>query len=82
VLRSDDGNWVWTFVIEPAGDFTRLLSRNRIAASPSPLGRAVTTYLMEPGSLVMERKMLVGIKERAERLAAATPQPDAASGQD
>jgi hypothetical protein len=25
---------------------------------------------MEPGSLVMERKMLLGIKERAERLAA------------
>ena len=26
-------------------------------------------YVMEPGSLVMERKMLLGIKERAERLA-------------
>jgi hypothetical protein len=26
--------------------------------------------LMEPGSLVMERKMLLGIKRRAERLAA------------
>jgi hypothetical protein len=24
---------------------------------------------MEPGSLVMERKMLLGIKQRAERLA-------------
>jgi hypothetical protein len=27
---------------------------------------------MEPGSLVMERKMLLGIKERAERLARGT----------
>jgi len=26
---------------------------------------------MEPASLVMERKMLVGIKQRTERLAAA-----------
>ena len=26
--------------------------------------------LLEPGSLVMERKMLIGIKQRAERLAA------------
>jgi hypothetical protein len=26
---------------------------------------------MEPGSLVMERKMLLGIKQRAERTAAA-----------
>jgi hypothetical protein len=82
VFRSDDGNWVWAFVIEPAGDFTRLISRNRIAASPSPLGQAASTYLMEPGSLIMERKMLIGIKQRAERLAAASPLPDAASGQD
>lgn len=81
VFRSDDGNWVWAFVIEPAGDVTRLISRNRIAASPSRLGRVASTYLMEPGSLIMERKMLIGIKERAERLAAATGQPDAASGQ-
>jgi hypothetical protein len=82
VFQSDDGNWVWAFVIEPADDFTRLISRNRIAASPSPLGRAASTYLMEPGSLIMERKMLIGIKQRAERLATATRQPDPASGQD
>jgi hypothetical protein len=31
----------------------------------------LNTYLMEPGSLIMERKMLLGIKRRAERLAAA-----------
>ena len=82
VLRSDDGNWVWAFVLDPAGDHTRLISRNRIAVSRSPLGRAATTYLMEPASLIMERKMLSGITERAERLAAAAGQPDKASGQD
>ena len=27
--RSEDGNWVWTFVIEPGEDSTRLISRNR-----------------------------------------------------
>lgn len=81
VFRSDDGNWVWAFVLEPAGDHARLISRNRIAASPSPLGRAATTYLMEPGSLIMERKMLIGIKQRAERLAAAAGQPSMAPGQ-
>ena len=34
---------------------------------------------MEPGSLVMERKMLLGIKRRAERLVveqASEPRPD------
>jgi len=69
VLRSEDGNWVWAFVLAPDGPGTRLLSRNRIR-QPDASGttRALTTYLMEPGSLVMERKMLLGIKQRAERM--------------
>jgi hypothetical protein len=69
--RSADGNWVWTFVLEPLGEHTRLISRNRfrlpgLAARIGMLG-------MEPASLVMERKMLRGIKQRAERLARASP---------
>lgn len=72
VLRSDDGNWIWAFVLEPAGDITRLISRNRIRPSASPFARTLTTYLMEPASLIMERKMLIGIKQRAERLADGT----------
>ena len=68
VFRSDDGNWVWAFELVPAGKVTRLISRNRIAApGTTVLSRALNTYLMEPGSLVMERKMLLGIKRRAER---------------
>ena len=31
--------------------------------------RAATVYLMEPGSLIMDRKMLIGIKQWAEHLA-------------
>jgi hypothetical protein len=27
--RSDDGNWVWTFVVGPGAGGTRLISRNR-----------------------------------------------------
>ena len=71
VLRSDDGAWTWSFTLtaadSPGPPATRLISRNRFRQPPSPLSRAVTRYLMEPGSLVMERKMLLGIKERAER---------------
>jgi hypothetical protein len=67
VLRSDDGNWVWIFSLAPEGAATRLISRNRIALpGASRAVRALNTYLMEPGSLVMERKMLHGIKQRAE----------------
>ena len=53
---------------------TRLVSRNRIATPGAPwLARAVSRYLMEPGSLVMERKMLHGIRHRAQRLAIDNP---------
>ena len=74
VFRSDDGNWVWAFVLVPDGAGTRLISRNRIATrDASPLAQVLNTYAMEPGSLIMERKMLLGIKDRAERLAHAEP---------
>jgi hypothetical protein len=68
VLRSDDGNWVWAFALVPAASGTRLISRNRILAPGAPaMTRLLYEYVMEPGSLVMERKMLLGIKQRAER---------------
>jgi len=72
VLRSDDGNWVWAFTLVPGVTGTRLISRNRIALPGlSAPTRLLYEYLMEPGSLVMERKMLLGIKQRAERLSPA-----------
>lgn len=75
VLRSDDGNWVWAFSIDQAGRGARLISRNRIAVPDAGrLTRALYNYVMEPGSLIMERKMLLGIKQRAERLGREDPQ--------
>ncbi len=69
--RSDDGNWVWTFVLVEDGGRTRLISRNRFRL-PTLLAR-LGMLPIEPGSLVMERKMLRGIKQRAERLGSAAP---------
>jgi hypothetical protein len=71
-LRSTDGNWVWSFVIDEHDRKTRLISRNRFRL-PS-LAAKIGMIPMEPASLVMERKMLRGIKTRAERLARA-PKP-------
>ncbi len=69
VVRSDDGNWIWAFCLRAEGARTRLISRNRISVpDASRTTRAVNQYLMEPGSLVMELKMLNGIKDRAEHL--------------
>jgi hypothetical protein len=66
--RSEAGDWVWTFALEPQNGSTRLISRNRIAMRGSSAGQRLGMLVMEPGSLVMERKMLLGIKKRAERL--------------
>jgi len=65
--RSEDGNWVWSFVLDAHHGQTRLISRNRFRL-PSLTAR-IGMIPMEPASLVMERKMLDGIKRRAERLA-------------
>jgi hypothetical protein len=72
--RSQDGNWVWSFVLREEHGVTRLISRNRFRL-PTAAAR-FGMVLMEPASLVMERKMLLGIKQRAERLATrGHPQP-------
>jgi hypothetical protein len=68
VLRAEDGSWVWAFILVAEGGHTRLISRNRFVVSGGRLQRSVGMILMEPGSLIMERKMLQGIKDRAERL--------------
>ena len=67
--RSEDGNWVWTFVVEERDGRTRLISRNRFRL-PRLIAR-IGMLPMEPGSLVMERKMLLGIRQRGQRLASA-----------
>jgi hypothetical protein len=65
--QSADGNWVWSFILDERDGRTRLISRNRFRLPR--LRDRIGMIPMEPGSLVMERKMLHGIKERAERLA-------------
>jgi hypothetical protein len=73
--RSEAGDWVWTFALGPENGSTRLISRNRIAIKGAAAGQRLGVLVMEPGSLVMERKMLLGIKRRAERLAAERSSP-------
>ena len=66
--QSEDSNWVWTFVIEGTQDGrTRLISRNRFRLPR--LKDRIGMIPMEPASLLMERRMLLGIKQRAENLA-------------
>lgn len=69
--RATHGNWVWSFTMTESDGHTRFISRNifRLDRVVDKLGMIP----MIPGSLVMERKMLLGIKQRAERLAAGPP---------
>jgi hypothetical protein len=66
VLRSIDGAWVWSLHLSSLWLGTRLLSRNRVAPAGGRLRRTASRFAIEPASLVMERRMLLGIKERAE----------------
>ncbi len=64
---STDGRWLWTFALRERERTTRLLSRN--AFRFPGLAMRVGAVPMELGSLVMERRMLAGIRDRAESLA-------------
>jgi hypothetical protein len=58
----------WAFVLEPvSGNATRLLIRWRSQTGSSVRDRVFNKYLLEPIHFTMERKMMLGIRERVER---------------
>ncbi len=60
-------NGVWSFHIIPAGNGRcRLLARSRTEVAPQ-LGVRIATRIGEPVTLVMTRRMLRGVRQRAER---------------
>jgi hypothetical protein len=66
VLQWKKEGSTWAFVLNPTPEGrTRLISRNRLVGTGPAF--ALGMAAMVPASLVMERKMLRGIKERAER---------------
>lgn len=58
----------WAFILEPAGvEQTRLLVRWRSSFQPTAGQYLTNKYALEPIHFIMERRMMTGIKERAER---------------
>jgi hypothetical protein len=58
---------LWTFYLEPIdAQTTRLIERSRMDYTPTGQNTVFYRAFLEPGSFVMERKMLLGIKHRAE----------------
>jgi hypothetical protein len=61
----------WVFVLEPAAcGTTRLVTRSR-ASYDTTSATAMYPVVLDPIAFAMTRRMLLGIKQRAERLAAA-----------
>src|SRR6476620_6855231 len=63
-------DWVWQFGLYPIDEtHTRLISRSRVRAHA--VWARLLTHAIEPAGFLMTRRMLLGLKQRAERLAAA-----------
>lgn len=59
----------WAFILDHGdGGTTRLISRVRASTAAGLLTVLGMKVLLEPVAFLMERRMLLGIKERAERL--------------
>ena len=65
--RGDDFSWVWHFGLFPLNDNrTRLVSRNAVRV-PATRGAWLFLRVIEPTAFLMTRRMLLGLKVRAER---------------
>ena len=63
--------WLWQFGLYPLDERrTRLVSRNRVRV-PRTVGSRLFMRVIEPAAFLMTRRMLLGLKRRAETLAVA-----------
>jgi uncharacterized protein DUF6064 len=73
VLAGEEGGfaWSWELGVLPLGpNRSRLVSRNR-GRMPTSVGWTLFRCVLEPAAFIMTRRMLIGLKQRAEALAAA-----------
>jgi hypothetical protein len=67
--ETDGFQWMWQFGLYPVNERrTRLVSRNR-ARIPRTVGSTLFMCVLEPAAFIMTRKMLLGLKCRAEAAA-------------
>jgi hypothetical protein len=68
--EAEEFQWTWQFGLYPVDERrTRLVSRNRARLSRTA-GSTLFMCLLEPAAFIMTRKMLLGLKRRAEGTAA------------
>jgi len=69
--KGEGFRWVWEFGLYPFDhNRVRLVSRNSVRV-PGTLGSWLFMRTIEPAAFLMTRRMLIGLKRRAEALALA-----------
>ena len=69
--KGEGFQWVWQFGLYPLDENrTRIVSRNSVRV-PITLGSWLFMRAIEPAAFLMTRRMLLGLKRRAESLAVA-----------
>jgi hypothetical protein len=64
-------DWVWQFGLYTVDENrTQLVSRSRVRSRS--VWALLATYAIEPAGFLMTRRMLLGLKQRAEALRAAS----------
>jgi hypothetical protein len=71
LVAGDDGG-TWCLALYPTAQGCRLVSRWRVNWPLTP-ATAFWIFLSDPGAFIMERRMLKGVRDRAERATTARP---------
>ena len=78
--KAHDFEWVWQFGLYPLdNNRTRLVTRGTERV-PKTVGAWLFMRVMEPAAFIMTRRMLLGLKQRAETLRASAQGGDTRSG--
>jgi hypothetical protein len=72
LVAGDDDGGTWCLALYPTGHGCRLVSRWRVNWPLTP-ATAFWILLSDPGAFIMERRMLKGVRKRAERANTARP---------
>ena len=67
-MFGDPEGGLWSFILEPAGaDSCRLIVRTRTGPQPIGGGPILQKLFWEPAHFIMERQMMLRIRQLAER---------------
>jgi len=72
LVAGDDDGGIWCLALYPTAQGCRLVSRWRVNWPLTP-ATAFWILLSDPGAFIMERRMLKGVRDRAERARTARP---------